>query len=95
MPRRRRGFRRPEREPEQPPPGAWAEGWYRCCEFYDGMLPHPTSLTQAEGDGSLEMSMVRIPAMIVYFPLYYLFFGVFVLLAYPWMVLAAAIAPRR
>ncbi len=83
---RRPRYVRPEREAMKKH-SKWKEGWFRYREIFDSILPPPTLLVSSESEGSIDMALVKLPALLLYTPLYYLLLVVFAILLYPWIAL--------
>ena len=63
------------------------EGWHHYREMFDSIIPPPTLFSQSESEGSLEMGLVKIPALLLYTPIYYILFLLLAILLYPWIAL--------
>ncbi len=82
-------------QPEAPPQhGVFKEAWLRYHDFYNGFMPHPSEFARGEDQGAAEMGLVRIPALIFYVPIYYIFLLLLFPLFYPFM-LFSAISARK
>ncbi|MCB9640362.1 MAG: hypothetical protein H6728_15710 [Myxococcales bacterium] len=92
-PRRRAPLRKsaPRRvQPDVPAEhGVFKEAWLRYHDFYNGFMPHPGEFARGEDQGATEMGLVRIPALIFYAPIYYIFLLVLFPLFYPFMLISA------
>jgi hypothetical protein len=77
--------------PETPlPRSVWVEAWLRYRDFYDSFMVHPSEFAQGgEGEGSVGMAIIRIPALVVYFPIYFIFLLVLLPIFYPFMLIAS------
>ncbi|MBK07130.1 MAG: hypothetical protein CL920_06085 [Deltaproteobacteria bacterium] len=69
----------------------WQRAWQRYTDFFEGLLPTPSDIADGESQGSTEMGLVRIPALLLYTPLYYLLFWSLFLFVFPFMLIAEAL----
>lgn len=70
---------------------AWGKSWYRFREAFS-ILPHPSLLTAEENEGAVSMGAIRIPALIVYFPIYYILLVTTAIIVFPPLFLFTLIA---
>lgn len=65
---------------------AFVEAWYRYREAFS-VLPSPAILTAEENEGAVSMGAVRIPALLVYAPVYYILLILLAFIVYPPLLL--------
>lgn len=92
--RRRRERKEKWQEKQDETESLWGDAWYRYREAFS-VIPPPSALSAEENEGAIGMGLVRIPALVVYTPLYYLLLFGLAIPMFPVMLIVTATDPNR